>query len=593
MNTKKTLLFFLIFAFIGIYYYLIEIKKVEKTKEIDKEKKRVFTPVKKEEIFEVILEKENEKRIRLARENGAWKIKEPVEADTDKDSADIWIDYVAKLTKERIIADSVKNKAEFGLDNPPFTVHVKTAEGSPMILELGDEIPTGSMFYSKLKKKDNVFLIAAYNKKGIVKSAYELRDKKIFHFENDAVEEIKVTAAGGNYSVEKKDGTWQVAKPKIALADGEKITSLLQKTRIATIKKFVAEEAEDLTPYGLKEPHTQITFLTGKDKAPLVLTIGKENADDEGIYAKTTSNNKVFLLKKEFLNDFPYHVNNIRDKSVLRFDKELVNKIQFIFPDKAITAARNNENNWEIIEPKKARADNFEINSLLDQVISGKVKDFIPNKEKQKDIFALKNPRLTVKLFVKNDNKPETISFGADNQPGKTVYANTGSLDEVLLIDHDLFSKLNITEISLQHKYLLALEEDKIAHIQIKTKGKEYFLSNTNNEWALDKPEKKKLEPITVKEIIWSLGNIKFTDILDEGEKKDLTAFGLQNPALKVNLLDDKKNIIESLLLSAKTKDADSLFGMTEKSKTIYSIESRLKDELLDNIKILENKDDK
>ncbi|MDP6625626.1 MAG: hypothetical protein QGG87_04135 [Nitrospinota bacterium] len=57
MNTKKTLLFFLIFAFIGIYYYLIEIKKVEKTKEIDKEKKRVFTPVKKEEIFEVILEK--------------------------------------------------------------------------------------------------------------------------------------------------------------------------------------------------------------------------------------------------------------------------------------------------------------------------------------------------------------------------------------------------------------------------------------------------------------------------------------------------------------------------------------------------------
>jgi hypothetical protein len=139
----------------------------------------------------------------------------------------------------------------------------------------------------------------------------------------------------------------------------------------------------------------------------------------------------------------------------------------------------------------------------------------------------------------------------------------------------------------------LALEEDKIAHIQIKTEGKEYFLSNTNNEWALDKPEKKKLEPIIVKEIIWSLGNIKFTDILDEGEKKDLTAFGLQNPALKVNLLDDKKNIIESLLLSAKTKDADSLFGMTEKTKTIYSIESRLKDELLDNIKILENKDDK
>ena len=157
MSFKKTFLFFLVFAFIGSYYYLIEIKKAEKTKELAKEEKRVFSPVKKEEISEVTFKKENKITIRLVKENNAWRIKEPVEADIDEDSFDIWIDYVAKLPKERIIVNSAGNIAEFGLDNPSFSVNVKADDGSEMTLISGDEIPTGSMFYSKLKSKEPIY----------------------------------------------------------------------------------------------------------------------------------------------------------------------------------------------------------------------------------------------------------------------------------------------------------------------------------------------------------------------------------------------------------------------------------------------------
>ena len=594
MNLKKTLLFFLIFAFIGTYYYLIEIKKVEKTKAIEIEEKRVFFPVKKEEISEVTFEKESKKIIRLAKVNNTWKIKEPFEADIDEDSFDMWLDSVAKLSKERIVANSVENIAEFGLDNPSFTVHIKAGDSSEMTLVSGDEIPTGSMFYSKLKSKDTIFLIAAYSKAGIDKSAYELRDKKIFHFENDEVQGFKVATMAGNYSVEKKDGEWQVVEPKKAPADAEKITSLLQKTRTTDIKKFITEETDDLTSYGLNNPNPQITFLIGKDKVPHVLMLGKENAEEKGIFAKTASKNNVFLLKKEFLNEFPYLVNDIRDKSIMRFTKDRINKIQFVLPDKIITTVKNEENNWEIIEPRKAKADNFEVNSLLDAIVNGKVIDFIPRNKDEKNAFDLKNPRLIVKLFEKDNSEAKTISFGADNQPKGAVYADTGSPDEVVLLDNEFFSKLNITDIFLQYKHLLVLDEDKIAHIQIKTENKEYFLSNIKDEWTLDKPEKKKLKTIKAKEILWSLGNIKFTDIVAESSEPDLSAFGLQKPAIKVNLLDNKGNNLESIFISRKIEDIDLLFAMTDKSKTIYSIEQRLNDDLLNNIKkLMDNNDGK
>ncbi len=587
MSLKKTFLFFLIFAFIGIYYYAIEIKKTEKTKEIEKEEKRVFSPIKKENISEVTFGTENKKKIRLTKVNNVWKIKEPVEADVDKDSFDVWMNYVEKLPKERIVANSVKNIAEYGLDNPSFTVHIKADDGSDMTLVSGDEIPTGSMFYSKLKNNDTIFMIAAYNKVGIDKSPFELRDKKVFHFKTADVEGIKVATKTGNYSIERINGEWQVVEPKKAPADAEKIASLLQKARTTDIKKFIAEEAEDLDLYGLNKPATQISFLTGKDKVPHSLAFGIENTEEGGVYAKTASKNKVFLLKKEFFNDFPYNVKDIRDKSIFQLTSDRVNKIQFVFSDKTITTTKNEDKNWTIIEPSKAKADNFEINSLLNYISSGKVIDFIPKKMEKKNAFALKNPRLTVKFFEKDKTEPKTISFGSHNQMKKAVYADTGSPDEVVLLDSEFFKKLDITEISLRHKYLLAINEDKTARIQIKTLDEEYLVSKAEDKWTLHKPEKKKLETVKVKEVLWSLGDVKLSDLIDESGKPDLSAFGLQNPAMKVNLLDDKENNLESLFIGTKVKDADVLFAMTDKSKAIYSIESKQSDEILKRIKAL------
>lgn len=449
MSFKKTLFFFLIFAFIGIYYYLIEIKQTEKRKEIEQEEKRVFSPIKKEEISEVKIEKEN-KTIRLIKINNNWKIKEPVEADVDQESLKIWLDYVAKLPKERIVLKAAENIDEFGLDKPAFSVQVKAANAGPITLVSGDEIPTGSMFYSKLKNKNTVFLIAAYNKNGIDKTVYELRDKMIFHF-----------------------------------------------------------------------------------------------------------------------------------------DKDNVNKIQFIFPDKTITAVRNEEKNWEIIEPKKVRADDFEINTLLNDIKDSKIIDFIPehpNDKKQKDTFALKNPRLTVKVFEKDVSEPKFISFGSDNQPREAVYANTGNQDEFVLVAKEFFNKLNITDITLRNKYLLILEEDKIACVQIETEGKEYLITNSKDGWALNKPENKKLDNLKAKEILWSLGDIKFIDIINETGEGDLAAFGLEKPAIKVSLLDEKEINLESIFIGAEIKDKDLLYAMTDKSKTIYSIDLKFKDELINNL---------
>lgn len=590
MNLKKTLLFFLIFASIGIYYYLVEILGTTKTKEIEIEKKRVFSPIKKQDISEVKILKEN-KTIRLVKESAVWKIKEPVEADVDEDTIAIWLDYVAKLQKERIITEKAEDIKDFGLDTPFLSLQIMTNNSDVFTVQLGDKIQTGSMFYSKLMHEDTVFLIAEYNKNGINKTVHELRDKKIFHFENKNVNGVKVaTKAGRTYLVEKKEGKWQIVTPKKLQVDENTIISLLQKIRIAKIKKFVAEKADNLSPYGLENPVAEITLLVGKNKKPYIITLGKENTEEKGVYAKTASKNKIFLLKKEFFEQFPFQVNEIRDRSILQFDDSNVTKIQFVYPEKTITAERNKEKNWEIVHPNKATGDNFNINTLLYDLANSEVLEFVPIKEEKKNTFALDKPRLTVKVFEKDDKEPMFISFGNENQPKEAVYATIGSSGEVLLLKKKLFNMLSVTETYLRNKHLLVVNDEEITGIQISIEGKQYLMTKTDNRWLLNKPEEKKLNTLDVKEVFWSLGEMKFHDIIDDSGQKSLAEFGLENPSIKVNLKDEKESNLETLFIGSKVKDEDFLYAMNDKSRIIYSIALSYKEELINSLTKLTEK---
>lgn len=588
MSFKKILLLSLIFASVGTYYYFIEIKKAEKAEEIKQEEKRVFSPIKKEEISEVLIESgENKQIARLVKKNNTWEIKDPVKADVDKEAVDLWLDTIASLTMERIVSNSSENIAKFGLEKPAFSYMIKGQNDKTLTLQIGDESPTGNMFYGKLEKNDQIFLIASYNKNSINKTVYQLRDKKIFHFENDEVQGITVTSPKGNYSIEKKGKGWQLISPKKVPADTDQIFALLQKIKTSEIKKFIEEKPNDLIPYGLQDPDSKITLLIGKDNAPHTLALGEENKKENAIYAKNASKDKVFLLDKEFLEGFPYRLNDIRDKSILPFQRDKVLKIQFIYPDKNITITRNEEN-WEMVGPKKVKADAFEINALLNEIENTKVKEFIPIKIGQKETFALDNPRLTVKVIEKDAGAPaKFISFGSDNQQKDAVYVTTGSKDEVMLVEKEFLSKLSITEISIRYKNLLDIDQERIAGVQIQTEEKEYELTKRKDKWFLNKPEKKKLDTLDAKNILWDLGSIKFKSIIDESEQPDLTLFGLEKPSIKVNLLDEKGQNLESLFISSKTINDELLYATTAKSNSVFSIEKKLRDDLLKDLEKL------
>ncbi len=80
---------------------------------------------------------------------------------------------------------------------------------------------------------------------------------------------------------------------------------------------------------------------------------------------------------------------------------------------------------------------------------------------------------------------------------------------------------------------------------------------------------------------------LKYKEIIDESGNSDLGLYGLENPLIIVSILDDKQNNLDTLFIGSKEKNNNKLFAKTSKTKTIYSVEQKAQDDLLNNIQKL------
>src|SRR5438552_5851599 len=165
----------------------------------------------------------------------------------------------------------------------------------------------------------------------------------------------------GEMELEKKSDHWDILKPLRARADDEKVGDLIAQITTSRIEQFVAEDRGDLRPYGLAEPRGSITLFAADDKSAgptdssrggqgQMLQIGgvSEKAKDQ-VYVRFTARNAVYTLPKkieEVLNTRP---NDLRDRHLVRFDENQLDRITIDAPGKGKTVLARKGEAWTIV----------------------------------------------------------------------------------------------------------------------------------------------------------------------------------------------------------------------------------------------------
>jgi hypothetical protein len=128
--------------------------------------------------------------------------------------------------------------------------------------------------------------------------------------------------------------------PVSAKADDQQVRGLLQRLRDVKVQEFIAEDPAEVEPYGLHLPALRLALRIGQERAEQTLLLGKAHGERKGVYAKRGEASRVFLLPQEFWEHLPKTAAAVRDKTLLRFERDHVTRLELHAPDRHIVITK-------------------------------------------------------------------------------------------------------------------------------------------------------------------------------------------------------------------------------------------------------------
>jgi hypothetical protein len=306
----STIILVLVLAGLGAYIYFVDSKRPAGGIE---DKQKVFA-VEADKIEEVTVTAQGETTT-LKKEDGAWKITAPIAADADSNEVSSLTSALAGLEVNRVVDENAPNLGEFGLAEPRIKVAFKAQGGASGELYIGEKSATQSDMYAVKPGDKRVFLVPAFQESSLAKKTFDLRDKRVLHFDRDKVDLIEVTTAAGSPAVQlaRSGSEWAVKQPIQTRGDYSAVESLLTRLSTASMTKLVDPNSPQ--DFGLDTPAAVVTLGAGSTRA----TIEFSDEKDGAVYARDRSRQLLFTVDPAMLTDVKKTADDFRDKDLFEF----------------------------------------------------------------------------------------------------------------------------------------------------------------------------------------------------------------------------------------------------------------------------------
>jgi hypothetical protein len=179
-----TIILVLVLAGLGAYIYFVDSERPAGGIE---EREKVFT-VEAEQIEQITVTAKGETTT-LTRTDGVWKITAPISADADSTEVSSLTSALAALEVNRVLDENASNLADYGLASPRIKVAFKAGNTSGE-LHVGETTPTQGDMYAVKAGESRVFLVAAHQDTSLAKNTFDLRDKRVLHFDRDKIDTL-------------------------------------------------------------------------------------------------------------------------------------------------------------------------------------------------------------------------------------------------------------------------------------------------------------------------------------------------------------------------------------------------------------------
>jgi hypothetical protein len=231
---------------------------------------------------------------------GSWKLVEPLTADADDPALDAFLNSLARLRADELVADkpTPAQLKEYGLLRPTARWRLSSGETEVLDLSVGAAEKGGKRRYAKLANKPVVFLLEPKLSESVLA---EYRPRSVWKEPIDSaqVEAIRFGYPAGAFELRKVDDRWEVAGKPGAKVNAEAVNQTLAALRDPKMVRYAVDKGADLAVYGLKPAELVLEVTTPSGKR--TLWVGGREGTSKRRYAHVpeAGRSDVFILSEE------------------------------------------------------------------------------------------------------------------------------------------------------------------------------------------------------------------------------------------------------------------------------------------------------
>jgi hypothetical protein len=496
MRFRTTLILFALALAIGLFIKFYE-SKWPNTQEGNRRAQNIIN-FERDKIDGVVIQNADE-RIELKRTDKKWRLESPVKDLADSSVVENLLFDLEDWKKDTTISakeiEADKNRmAEYGVGKAKLRLKLQ-GPNAPSEVLFGNNAALEGKIYVRLENSKDVFLASQSIKNQISKKPEEFRDRKLTDTVATQVTRLSVKTAAGEMELQKQGDHWQIVKPLRARADDQKVNDLIAQITTSRIAQFVADDAGDLHPYGLAEPRGTVTIFTGDDKSAgsgQILQIGGvPEKDKDQVYVRFTPRKFVYTLPNQIESILNTKPNDLRDRHLVRFDQNQLDRITIDAPGKNKTVLARKDQNWTIVNRNNRAANAAEARRLIDLLSGEPVTNFVADVASDLPKYGLDKPQLTVTLSAfASENTAETaageqplatIAFGKID--GENVFARVGEEPFVVAVRHSILDNVLVDPLSWQDLTIFSFKPEQIHKLSLFTDREQTLIRGTNNQW--------------------------------------------------------------------------------------------------------------
>ncbi len=404
----------------------------------------------------------------------------------------------------------------------------------------------------------------------------EAEAKKLFAIKPDEVQEVRLHFADRNILLRKTGDVWRLVEPLEAPADEITVKNLLNTIAECEVKREL-ENGGDLKQFGLDPPFVTL-HVKLKDRELPAVAVGKNTPVGFSAYIQRSDDKKVRLTTSAFRAGLDKQVKDVRDKAILNFTDDEVQRFSLVRSDGTISLSRK-DGQWVIEQPGHYPADGPTVRSFLSTLRSMRATDFPDDQPTNLSPYGLDQPRLRVVLFLGKDQAEKHVLLGAENPEKKNeIYVQTSGLPTIYSVSDWVWRDLNKNLTDFRDKLVLAYDTDQVRVVEVSRGDGTSFrlVAKDKDQWAVEGTEGKPATS-TIRQWLQDIHDLRGYEIAAD-EPGDLAAFGLDKPMLSVRLVGAEQQEIGLIRVGSVTTEQGSkeYFAMGSKAATVFKVRDYL-----------------